>query len=353
MRKESVDFLRELVTTPSPSGSEERIQAVCRKYVEKHVDSVYKDVHGNQYAVKNPDGKLRIMLAGHVDEIGLMVNHIDDKGFISFVTVGGVDTAILGGQRVLIHTAKGEVPGVIGRTAIHLTEPEDRGKALKVHQMWIDIGAKNKKDAEKVVAVGDSITVDAGYLELRDDKVAARAFDDRVGAFVIIEAMRLLEKKKLNDIAVFCVTTVQEELGLRGAITSSYGCNPHAGIAVDVDHAIDYPTADIKRYGDLKIGDGPIIAKGPNINPVIFRQLTDTAKNKDIPYQVAAEPKATGTDANAMQLSRGGTATGLVSIPNRYMHSPVELISIKDAENAAKLIAEWIGGLKAGVSFIP
>ncbi len=353
MRKESVEFLRELVTTPSPSGSEERIQAVCRKYVEKYVDKVYKDVHGNQYAVKNPDGELRIMLAGHVDEIGLMVNHIDDKGFISFVTVGGVDTAILGGQRVIIHSDKGEVPGVIGRTAIHLTEPEDRGKALKVHQMWIDIGAKNKKDAEKVVAVGDSITVDAGYLELRDDKVAARAFDDRVGAFVIIEAMRLLEKKKLNNIAVYCVTTVQEELGLRGAITSSYGCNPHAGIAVDVGHAIDYPTADIKRHGDLKIGDGPIIAKGPNINPVVFRQLLDTAKHKDIPHQVAAEPKATGTDANAMQLSRGGTATGLVSIPNRYMHSPVELISIKDAENAAKLIAEWIGGLKSGVSFIP
>jgi len=352
MRKESLEFLKNLVTTPSPSGFESEIQKVCASYVKPYVDKVYKDVHGNQYAVRNPDGKMRVMLAGHVDEIGLMVNNIDDKGFVSFVPVGGVDTAILGGQRVVIHGAKGPVPGVIGRTAIHLTEPDDRGKALKVHQMWIDIGAKNRKDAEKVAAVGDPITIDAGFLELRDNKAVARAFDDRIGAFVIIEAMRHLEKKKL-DVAVFCVTTVQEEIGLRGAITSSYGCNPHVGVAVDVGHAIDYPTADVKKHGDYKINGGPIIARGPNINPVVFRQLVDVAKNKKIDCQIAAEPRATGTDANAMQLSRGGVAAALVSIPNRYMHSPVELISLDDADSAAKLIAEWIVTLHEGMSFIP
>lgn len=352
MRPESLEFLRSLITTPSPSGFEAQIQKVCRGYVEPYVDKVYKDVHGNQYAVRNPDASMRVMLAGHVDEIGLMINNIDDKGFLSFVSIGGVDTAILGGQRVVVHGAKGPVSGVIGRTAIHLTEPDDRGKALKIHQMWIDIGAKDKKDAEKVAAVGDPVILDVGFQELRDNKVAGRGFDDRIGAFVIIEAMRLLERRKVN-VAVYCVTTVQEEIGLRGAITSSYGCNPHVGLAVDVGHAIDYPTADVKKHGESKINGGPIVGRGPNINPVVFRQLLDAAKGKKIPYQIAAEPKATGTDANAMQLSRGGVAAGLISIPNRYMHSPVELVSLQDAENAAKLIAEWISALREDMNFIP
>lgn len=352
MRKESLAFLEKLVTTPSPSGFEEQVQKVCKAYVSQYVDKVYKDVHGNQYAVRNPDGKLRVMLAGHVDEIGLMVNTIDDKGYISFVPVGGVDTAILGAQRVIVHGAKGPVPGVIGRTAIHLTDQEDRNKALKVHQMWVDIGAKDRKDAEKVIAVGDAITIDTGFLALRDDKVVARGLDDRIGAFVIIEAVRLLAKSKL-DVAVYCVTTVQEEIGLRGAATSAYGVNPHVGIAVDVGHAIDYPTADVKRHGETKIHAGPIIGRGPNINPVVGRQLIQVAKAKKIPYQVGAEPRATGTDANAIQISRGGVAAGLVSIPNRYMHSPVELISLRDTENASKLLAEWILTLRSDSSFIP
>ncbi|MCP4642517.1 MAG: M42 family metallopeptidase [bacterium] len=352
MRKESLAFLKQLVTTPSPAGSEERIQEVCKEYAAPYVDDVYKDVHGNQYAVRNSGAKLRVMLAGHVDEIGLMVNHVDDKGFLSVVPVGGVDTAILGGQRVQVHAASGPVPGVIGRTAIHLTEPEDRGKALKLHQMWVDIGAKNKKDAEKAVAIGDPITIDAGFVSLRNDTAVARAFDDRIGAFVCIEAMRLLAKRKINC-ALYCVTTVQEEIGLRGATTSAYGCNPHAGLAVDVDHAMDYPTADTKKYGGGKIHGGPVISRGPNINPVVGKGLIEVARKKKLPYQVAAAPRGTGTDANAMQLSRGGVATGLIGIPNRYMHSPVELVSLKDAENAAKLIAEWVLTLKPSTNFIP
>jgi endoglucanase len=352
MRKESMRFLEALVTTPSPSGFEEQIQALCKRYIAPFVDKVYKDVHGNQYAVKNPKGKLRVMLAGHVDEIGLMVNSIDGKGFLSIVSVGGVDTAVLGGQRVHVHTSRGPVPGVIGRTAIHLTEPDDRGKALKMHELWVDIGAKDKKDAERTVAVGDPMTIDAGFLPLRNNKVVARGLDDRIGAFVVIETMRLLERRKV-DCAVFCVTTVQEEVGLRGAVTSSYGCDPHVGIAVDVDHAMDYPSADPKRYGGGNVNGGPIIARGANINPIVGRGLIDVAKRKKIPYQIAAAPRATGTDANVMQLSRGGTATGLVGVPNRYMHSPVELVSLKDAENASKLITEWVCTLKPGMTFIP
>jgi len=188
MRKESLAFLKTLVTTPSPSGFEERIQEVCRDYVKPYVDDVYKDVHGNQYAVRNPKGKLRVMLAGHVDEIGLMVNDIDENGFLGFVAIGGIDPSVLDGQRIIVHGAHGPVPGVVGRTAIHLIEKEEQGKPLKLHQLWADIGAKDQKDAQKVVAIGDPITVDAGFVELRDNKVVARAFDDRIGAFVVLEA---------------------------------------------------------------------------------------------------------------------------------------------------------------------
>jgi endoglucanase len=352
MRKESLEFLKTLVTTPSPSGFEEEIQAVCKNYVTSYVDDVFKDVHGNQYAVRNPDGKLRVMLAGHVDEIALMVNDIDENGFLGFVAIGGIDPSVLDGQRIVVHGAKGPVPGVVGRTAIHLTEKEERGKPLKLHQLWADIGAKDQKDAEKVVSIGDPITIDVGFVALRDNKVVARAFDDRIGAFVVLEAMRLIAKRKIKC-AVFCVTTVQEEIGLRGATTSAYGCNPHAGLAVDVDHATDYPFVDARRFGKERINGGPAIARGPNINPIVNRQLIDVAKKHKIPYQASAAPRATGTDANAMQLSRQGVATGLIGIPNRYMHSPVELLSLTDAEHAAKLIAEWLCTLTPKTSFIP
>ncbi|GMV99764.1 MAG: peptidase M42 [Candidatus Hydrogenedentota bacterium] len=352
MRKQSLDFLKNLLSTPSPSGFEEAIQETCKKYAKPYADKIYKDVHGNQYHVKNPNAKLRVMLAGHVDEIGLMINHMDDRGFLGFVAIGGIDASVLDGQRVVVHTQSGPIPGVIGRRAIHLTDPEDRGKPMKLHQMWIDIGAKDKKDAESVVALGDPATIDIGFQELRNGRAVARAVDDRIGAFVVLETLRLLEKRKIQC-AVYSVTTVQEEIGLRGATTAAYSVEPHVGIAVDVNHATDHPDVDTKRYGATKLDGGPILARGPNINPVVIKQLFDVAKKKKIPYQVDAEPRGTGTDANAMQLSRGGVATALVGIPNRYMHSPVEMISLKDAEQCAELLAEWIATLKPGMSFIP
>jgi len=352
MRKESLNFLKQLLSTPSPSGFEEKIQQVCKAYAKPYVEKIYKDVHGNQYHVKNPDAELRVMLAGHVDEIALMVNHIDDKGFLGFQAIGGIDASVLDGQRVLVHHEKGSVPGVIGRRAIHLTDPEDRGKPLPIHQLWIDIGARDKKEAERIIAIGDPATIDVGFVELRNDRVVARALDDRIGAFVILETMRLLHKRKINC-AVYCVTTVQEEVGLRGATTSAYGCNPHAGVAVDVAHATDHPNCDSKRFGSFSLGGGPILNRGPNINPVVAKGLIDTAKKKKIPYQMEAAPRGTGTDANAMQLSRGGVATGLIGVPNRYMHSPVEMVSLKDVEHCAVLLAEWICTLKPKHNFIP
>ncbi len=352
MRKESYAFLKQLLATPSPSGFEEEIQKVCADYVAPYADAVYKDRHGNQYHVKNKDADLRIMLAGHVDEIGLMVNTIDDNGFVGFVPIGGVDAATLPGQRVHVHGAKKTVPGVIGRKAIHLTPQQDRKKFTEIHQMWIDLGARDKSDAERIAAVGDPITIDQGFIELRDHKVVARALDDRIGAFVCIEAMRLLAKRKLN-VAVYCVTTVQEEIGLRGATTSAYGCHPHAGLAVDVAWATDHPNGEGERYGFTGINQGPILDRGPNINPVVREGLLAVAAKKKIAVQHRASPRGTGTDANAMQLSRGGVATATVGVPNRYMHTPVELVSLKDVEACGQLIAEWVCSLRGDEAFIP
>lgn len=352
MRKASLDFLKTLLTTPSPSGFEAEIQKHCKKYISEYVDDVYKDVHGNQFAVRNAKGKPRVMLAGHVDEIGLQVNYIDEYGFISFVPIGGVDESILDGQRVHVHTQKNIVPGVIGRRAIHLTDQEERGKPLKMHELWVDIGAKDQAAANKLVEIGDPITIDQGVVELHGNNLVARALDDRIGAFVVLEAVRLMAKRKI-DAAVFCVTTVQEEIGLRGATTSAYACEPNVGIAVDVAHATDHPNVDWKRFGYYQLGGGPILHRGANINPIVEKQLANAAKKKDIAVQMNAVPRGTGTDANAMQLSRSGVATGLIGVPNRYMHSPVEMVNLDDVEHCAELLAEWVCGLKPDDSFIP
>jgi endoglucanase len=302
--------------------------------------------------VSQPDAELRVMLAGHVDEIGLMVNTIDEQGFVGFVPIGGVDPAVLAAQRVRVLGADGPVPGVIGRKAIHLMEQEERGKASKMHELWLDIGAKDKEDAEKAVAVGDPIVIDAGFQQFRNELAVARAFDDRVGAFVCLEAMRLLAEREL-EAGVYCVTTVQEEVGLRGATTSAYGCDPHVGLAVDVGFATDHPQGGAERFGEAKLGGGPILHRGCNINPVVGRGLIDAAKGAEIPYQMSAAPRRTGTDAAAIQLSRGGVATGLISVPNRYMHTPVEMVSLEDLENCAQLLAEYCASLQPGMDFIP
>jgi len=352
MRKESFEFLKRLMTTPSPSGFEQAAQEVCREYVAPYVDKVYKDVHGNQFAVRNEGAALRVMLDAHVDEVGLMVKHIDDKGFISFDSIGGVDSAILGCQRVKVLGAKGAVPGVIGRKPPHVTEDDERGKALKMHELWIDIAAKSKKDAGKYVAVGDPIVIDVPFIEMANGSVCARGFDDRMGAFVILEAMRLLADRDI-DCAVYCVTAVQEEVGCRGARTAAYGVHPDVALAVEFGWSTDHPSMDVKQFGERRIGKGPLISRGPNINPTIEKQLRSVADKKKIPYQIVPEPRGTPTDANPIQLTRGGVATALIRVPGRYIHSPVEVMRLRDAEFAAKLIAEWVAMLKPGMDFIP
>lgn len=352
MNKQSEAFLKELLEAPSPSGFEQPAAKVWRDYVKGSVDELIPDVHGNSIAVLNPKAKFKFMLAGHVDEIGLMITHIDDKGFLYTAQIGGMDPALLIGQRVKIMTASGPILGVIGRKAIHQMTAEERKKNVEMDNIWVDIGADDKKAAEKRVAIGDPMVVDVDCRRLDDDKLVSRATDDKAGAYVVAECMKALSKRKLN-VCVVGVATVQEEVGLRGAITSSYSVKPDAGFAIDVTFGSDHPDTNVKKTGEVKLGSGPVLHRGPNINPIMEKELFKIAKAKKIAYQVTAEPRGTGTDANAMQLSRGGAATGLISIPNRYMHTPVEVISKADLDNTVKLIVEYIAAHPAKRDYRP
>ncbi len=352
MRPESIQFLENLVNTPGPSGYEQPVQSLFRAYVQGFADDVRTDVLGNVIAVRNPLGRPRIMLAGHADEIGFQIRHISDEGMLYFGAIGGHDAIVATGQRVIVHTASGPVPGVLGRKAVHLLEPEERDKAPKLKDMWIDIGACSKEEAAKKVSIGDCVTYDATFRQLGEDICVARSFDDKMGAFIVAEVLRLLQGKEFPA-SVCAVATVQEEIGIRGAITGAFGVNPDVGIAVDVGHSTDYPGADKRTGGDVKLGGGPMIARGAHINPRVYELLTEAARRQEIPYVVEAVPGGTGTDADALQISRAGVAAGVVSVPLRYMHTPNEVISLKDIEAAAAILAAFCESVTAEEDWIP
>lgn len=352
-RDEPFEFLKALEETPSVSGFEQPAMALIRQRMKPFAEEIWTDVHGNTVAALNPKGRPRVMLAGHCDQIGLIVRHITDDGYLYFGAVGGIDPTVLPGTRVTIHTKQGPVEGVIGRKPIHLMKPEERGQAkIELQDLWIDIGAASKAEAVKRVSIADPVTYRLGMVRLGKDYITSPGLDNKVGAFVVMEALRLAAGKKLKC-GLFAVATVQEELGLRGARTSCYNIDPEVGIAVDVTHATDNPGADKRLAGDTALGKGPVIERGANINPVLGELFIETARKAKIPYQIDAAPGATGTDANAIQISRSGVATGLISIPNRYMHTQVEVVSFTDLENCAKLIAETIARIDAKMSFIP
>ncbi len=352
MKTEQYNFLENLINAPSPSGYEGAAAKVYRDYVKKYADEVTTDVMGSVIAVKNPSAGSKVMLAGHIDEIGMIIHYIDDKGFLYFQEIGGIDPSVLPGARVDIHTSKGFVRGIIGRTAIHMLEREERGKALKLSDLWIDIGAKDKKEAEKLVTIGDAATVSYGLEKLLGNKILSRAFDDKAGVFVIAETLRLLVDKKIA-VSVSAVATTQEEVGRRGARTAAFNVDAEVGIAVDVCHGIDYPTANKSKNGDIELGRGPVILRGANATPKLAEILIETAKKNKIPYQIEAGGGDSGTDAFIMQLNKSGMATAVVSVPVRYMHTPGEVADSEDMENAAKLVATFIEVLSAKTDWTP
>ena len=352
MDEKDHSFLVELLKSPSPSGYEQPAQQVIRRYAGSFAADVTTDWHGNVTASFNPAGKPRIMLAGHCDQIGLLVTYIDPLGFLRVSPIGGWDVQMLIGQRVQVWTQSGPLTGVIARKAIHLLTPDERKTVPEVKDLWIDIGASNADDAKRHVAIGDPVTLELGFTRIKNDLAAAAGMDNKVGAWVVMNALLHTSRGK-PQAAVFAVSTVQEEIGLRGATTSAFALEPTIGIAVDVTHATDCPTVEPAELGEVKLGAGPVIVRGPNVNPVVFTRLTDLAREHGIDVQVRGVSKAASNDANAMQISRGGLATGIVAIPNRYMHSPVEVVSLKDLEAAARLIAHFCLSITADSDFTP
>jgi len=352
MREASLNFLQKLVNTPSPTGHEARGQRVWLDYVKPFAEETFSDAYGNCVAVLNKGGSPRLMLAAHADEIAMAVNYIDADGFIYVRKMGGIDAAITKAQRVTIHTRNGPVRAVVGNVAPHLTKQEGDPKPPKIHDLFLDIGAANKKAAEKLVRVGDPITLVDEFELLRNDLAIARAFDNRIGTFAVAEALRLLAESKSKFAPEICaVSNVQEEVGLFGARQIAYSLEPDAALVVDVTHATDYPTVSKAQHGDVKVGNGPAITHGGCNHPEVVKRLEEVAAKKKIPLQHEAMSATSGTDTDVIFWTRGGIASALISLPNRYMHSPVELVSLKDLEKIPELMAAFALSLKKGEQF--
>jgi endoglucanase len=357
MNKKDLEFLKDLTEAPSPSGYEVPAANLFRARMKGVADKVETNVLGSVHAtLKGKKDGPSVMIAGHIDEVGLMVTYISDDGFISFEAIGGVDAAILPGIRVNLYATGGKkttlLRGVMGRKPIHLIEPDERKNVTKIDKLFIDVGLSGEK-AKKLIRIGDPITYGVGFEAYGDGFAVARAFDDKLGVWI---AARVLEEVKKAGGAsgdLVAAGTVQEEIGLRGGETSAYGVNPFIGISAEVGHATDYPGIEKTKYGEAQCGKGPLIARGPNINPVLFERMIEAAEKAKVPYQIGPESRATGTDANPIQISRGGKVAGLISIPLRYMHTPTEVLALEDLDFAVKILTRFVLDLDGKVDFTP
>ncbi|MCP4176203.1 MAG: M42 family metallopeptidase [bacterium] len=350
----STQFLEKMLKSSSPSGFEEETGIIYKEYLSTFCDKTQVDSMGNITGIINETAKFKVMLAGHYDEIGFQVVHISDEGFIYFRKVGGIDTLTLPGLEVEIINETGKTFGVIGKKAIHLVAAKDRDKILEIKDLWIDIGASSKKEAEKLVNVGDPIAIKCNYSKLVGNKIKSKGMDDKIGAFVAAEVARKIAKARPKNIGFYCVGTVQEELGCRGAQTSAFKIEPNIAFAIDVGFATDTPDMQPKEIGVAKLGKGPLLSRNADENKVFGKIIRATCKKKNIPFQEDAGFTASGgTDSAVIQLSRTGVATTLVSIPNRYMHTSVEVVDMQDVKNAIALITETILSLDGTEVFIP
>lgn len=353
MKKKHLKFLKTMLETPSPTGSEEAVAALVRERLSGVADEIQTNTMGSVHAVlEGRGGGPSLMLAAHMDEIGLMVTYISDDGFLSVSSVGGVDAAILPGMRVDVHTREGRLRGVVGRKPIHLIEADERKKVTPISGLVIDLGMP-ADEVKSAVRIGDVITFGVGFERFGKGMAVSRAFDDKCGVWVACRVMEKLAEAGRANGSFIAAATVQEEIGTRGAMTSAYGLNPDVALAFDVTHATDYPGIDKTKYGKIVCGEGPVIARGPNINPLVFERLVAAAEAEGIPYQLEAEPSVTGTDARAIQVTRGGIPTGLVSVPLRYMHTPTEVVSLKDLQNTVRLIVRFALDLNEDACFVP
>ncbi|HEX6644164.1 MAG TPA: M20/M25/M40 family metallo-hydrolase [Gemmatimonadales bacterium] len=355
MRPESLGFLKRLLDAPGPSAFEAAPARLWRAEAERLGAATGVDVSGNSWAELPGDGAHRLVLAGHMDEIGVMISHVDEDGYLSFDAIGGWDSQVLVGQRVVILGRGGAVPGVIGKKAIHLMEKDDREKVSKIEDLWIDIGAGTRKEALERVRVGDPGVLASTVLELPNGRIVSRSLDNRIGSFVVLEALRLLREGGYSGMAVTAVATTREEIsaGGGGARPLAVRLDPTVAIVVDVTHATDYPGIDRRRHGEYRLGGGPVLSRGASVNDRVFSLLAETAEQEGIAYSIEAASRDTRTDAEWFFNASRGIATGLVSVPNRYMHSPNEMVALEDLERTAALLAAFARNLTEATDFVP
>ncbi len=354
MEEARLDFLQRIISTPSTSGFEAPVQKVILEDVQNYTDQQYKDVHGNMIAALNPNGSPRVMLTAHCDEIGFLIRYIDENGFLYFTPAGGFDPSTLPGERVYVYSSQGPILGVIGRKPVHLMDSDERGKSPSLKDMWIDIGVASKEEAMELVSIGSVVTRAAELERLRGDLVVSRALDDKSGVFAVAEAVRRISLRRDQlKAGVYFVSAVQEEVGSRGARTGAYGVDPKIAIAVDVTYTSDHPQTSVHEIGEAKLNGGPILTIGGFINHPVYELLVEAAQEAGLAYQIDTQGSATYTDADAIQVTRGGVATGLVSIPCRYLHTGSEIASLKDIDEVAELIARFVLALDENTDLIP
>ena len=341
-------FLKSLLSAVGPSSFESRPADLWKKQAESYGATLASDTYGNQFASFGSQ-KPHVMLSGHIDEIGLMINYIDPNGLLYFVGIGGWDPQQLVGQRVRILGNQKELIGVIGKKAIHLMTLEDRKKASKVENLWIDIGAMSYEDARNYVREGDVAVIEQPFIELLNGRISSKAIDNRIGAYIVLEAARRASLKSKTKVTASA--TVQEEIGHMGALIAAYGLSPDVAIAVDVTHATDLPGASKTKNGDIALGSGASLSIGSINHRGVFNLLVDCATEQNIPFTIEAAPRKTATDGDDIAKSRSGVPTMVVSVPNRYMHSPNEMIDLQDVEDCIELISTFICRLDENSSF--
>ena len=354
MRPQSLAFLKRLLDTPGPSAFESAPARVWRDEANTIAGTVDVDITGNSWAALG-GGAPRVMLAGHMDEIGVMVSHVDDDGFLSFEPIGGWDSQVFVGQRIVLMGRGGAVDGVVGKKAIHIMNKDEREKISRIEDLWIDIGASSKAEALARIRIGDPGVLASKVLEFPNGRLVSRSIDNRIGSFIVLEALRLLSEGTRPAAAVTAVATTREEISASGGGARPLAAHlePDVAIVVDVTHATDYPGIDKRRHGDYRLGGGPVLSRGASVNSALFDLLAETAEQEGIAYAIEAAGRDTHTDAEAIFNAHRGVATALVSVPNRYMHSPSEMVALSDLEQTAALLAATCRRITAAVDFVP
>jgi putative aminopeptidase FrvX len=355
VRPDALEFLKRLLDAPGPSAFEREPARRWRAEAKAIAPEVDVDVSGSSWATVPGSGIHRLVLAGHMDEIGLMVSHVDEEGFLSFDAIGGWDAQVFVGQRVLLLGREGQVAGVIGKKAIHLMEREEREKASRIEDLWIDIGAANRAEAIERVRIGDAGVLASSVLEFPNGRLVSRSIDNRIGSFIVLEALRLLRDAPAPRATVIAVATSREEISSNGggARPLAIRLDPTVAVVVDVTHATDMPGMEKRRYGDYRLGGGPVLSRGAAVNDRVFDLLASAAEAEGIPWTVEAAGRDTRTDAEGIFNAGRGIATALVSVPNRYMHSPNEMVALEDLERTARLLAAFARRLTDDVDFVP